>query len=47
MAKEELDHLGFGESQEYQRVIPDIGKREREGFVAGTGVKSSKKGIFW
>lgn len=47
MAKEELDKLGLGESQEYERVQPDYGKREREGFVAGTGVKSSGKGFFW
>jgi hypothetical protein len=47
MAKEELDRLGLGESEEYQRVQPELGKRERDGFVAGTGVRSSGKGFFW
>jgi hypothetical protein len=47
MAKEELDRLGLGESEEYQRVQPELGKRERDGFVAGTGVRSAGKGFFW
>ncbi len=47
MAKEELDSLGLGESGEYHRLEPELGKREKEGFVAGSGVKSSGKGFFW
>jgi hypothetical protein len=47
MAKEELDRLGLGDIAEYQRVEPDLRKREREGFVAGSGVKSAGKGFFW
>ena len=47
MVQEDLDRLGLGASEEYQRVQPDLGKRERDGFVAGTGVRSSGKGFFW
>ena len=43
MAKEDLSTLGLGENSEYVRVASDEGKKEKEGFVAGTGVKVTKK----
>ena len=39
MAEEELGTLGFGESREYVRVVPEIGRRERSGFIAGNPLR--------
>ena len=48
MKKEDLNNLGLGEDRTYTRVDPEAGKREAQGFVAGTGVRASNKWkIFW
>lgn len=48
MAKDDLNNIGLGETGTYLRVQREPGEKERNGFVAGTGVKASKKGgIFW
>ena len=43
MRKEDLNNLGLGEDRTYTRVDPEAGKREAQGFVAGTGVRASSK----
>ncbi len=42
MAKEEMSNLGF-ENGEYKRIVPEEGEKEKNGFVAGLGVKPSKR----
>lgn len=47
MAEENLDNLGFStEDPTYNRVFPVEGEKEKNGFVAGTGVAPSKKWFF-
>ena len=43
MAEEDLTSLGFGEKREYVRKQSDEGVKESNGFIAGTGVRPSKK----
>ena len=48
MMPEDLSKLGYGEHANYVRVEPsDEASKEASGFVAGTGVKPSRKGKFW
>ena len=47
MKSEDLSNLGLGEKAEYVRVVnDDVGKKEKEGFLAGLGVSGSNKGGF-
>jgi hypothetical protein len=43
MKIEDLNTLGLGEDSSYTRMDANAGKKEQEGFVAGTGVKPSSK----
>mmetsp|Transcript_15450 Transcript_15450/g.19772 ORF Transcript_15450/g.19772 Transcript_15450/m.19772 type:complete len:84 (-) Transcript_15450:334-585(-) len=48
MAKEEFDKLGFRDND--QAVKPSAtpeGKKEEEGFTAGTTVRTRRKGWLW
>ena len=48
MAKEDLDNLGLGEKDaQYVRVAPPTGSKEKDGFLAGLGVRGSNKSIFF
>jgi cytochrome c oxidase assembly protein subunit 19 len=47
MSNEDLSQLGFGEQATYVRAESKEGKKEAEGFIAGTGVRGSKKFLFW
>jgi len=42
MAKEDLNNLGLGDDNAYQRIMLNEGDKEK-GFVAGTRVKPSKQ----
>jgi len=46
MAKDDLSKLGLGETAIYERKAVLEGEKEGKGFIAGIGVKSSKKGFF-
>jgi len=46
MAVDDLSKLGLGETCTYERKIVNEGEKEGKGFIAGIGVKSSKKGFF-
>ena len=46
MAKDDLNKLGLGETPVYERKIVNEGEKEGKGFIAGIGVKSSRKGFF-
>jgi len=44
MAKEDLDKLGLSSESSYTRVVPSVtSSKEGNGFIAGTGVKTSGK----
>jgi len=48
MAKEDMNNLGLGDKERsYVRVNPNEGEKERQGFVAGKGVRSSNKGWWY
>jgi hypothetical protein len=47
MAKEEIGNLGLDEKAQYQRITIDHeNSKERNGFIAGTGVQPSSKRFF-
>jgi hypothetical protein len=46
MKEEDLEDLGLGKNKEYKRVESAEGQKERNGFVAGTGVRPSEKFMF-
>ena len=42
MVKDDLNHLGFGETGTYERVDPKEFTKENKGFVSGLGVAGGK-----
>lgn len=47
MKAEDMNNLGLGEAGSYTRVESAAGRKESEGFIAGTGVRASSKWKIW